>query len=437
MVGSAGHVTTRVCSGCPDGSMGLGMESKMLWHWRSRTVRVNRRTVLVRLLGVGLVATILASPASLPTRSESPMPAGAAVTAATRTPIKHVVVIFKENRSFDEYFGKFPGANGTTTALNSQGQRVTLAQTPDPLPNDIGHAPSDWVKAYDGGRMDGFDREPGAISATGKPLALSQMSESQIPNYWAYARTYALGDNLFADWKGMSFANNLYEIAAQAGRYDPNLGGATVYTNPVSPTVARLSYWGCDSPADTRVKLRNPDGSLISKFPCFGFRALPNELQNHGISWSLFSNIGGDSRHNALDALAPVRSNPALWSMVKPTKAFVDEARAGTLPAVSWVVSNFNEHPVQTACSGENETVNLVNDVMSAGNWSSTAIFILWDEWGGFYDHVKPPQMTISRSGSGPRCSSSHHSPSAERVVMAARSATRSTAWSPYSSSSR
>ncbi|MDX6547582.1 MAG: hypothetical protein QOG33_1132 [Gaiellales bacterium] len=329
----------------------------------------------------------------MPSESAAPAPVPAAVAGVAITPIKHVVVILKENRSFDEYFGKFPGANGATTALNSHGQIVQLAETPDSLPNDIGHLPSSFAIAYDHGRMDGFDRETGAISARGAPLALSQMSRWQIPNYWAYARTYALGDNMFADWKGASFANNLYQIAAQAGRYDPALGGRTVYNNPSSPSVPNLKVWGCDDPPDTVVKMVAADGSLTSRFPCFGFQSLPNVLSNHGVSWNFFSSINGDFHHNALDALTPVRRNAVLWSMVKPTSAFVDEAQSGTLPAVSWVTSNQNEHPPKSACAGENETVRLVNDVMSGRDWSSTAIFVVWDEWGGFYDHVKPPQI--------------------------------------------
>ena len=357
-----------------------------------RTARSSRRrTVRAIALAAAIGLTALYMGVSTTTPGASP-PLRAAVVAQPHTPIKHVVVIFKENRSFDEYFGRFPGANGATTALNSKGVTVKLAQTPDPLPNDVWHMPSTFRTAYDGGRMDGFDRERGAVSASGQPLALSQMTESQIPNYWAYARTYALGDNMFAAWKGASFANNLYEIAAQAGRYDSSLN-ATVYNNPVSPTVSKLNYWGCDDPADTRVGLQRPDGRVINMFPCFGFRALPNVLAANGVSWNFFSNVSGNSRHNALDALTPIRRNASLWSKVQQTSSFESEARAGTLPAVSWVVSNQNEHPPQTACSGENETVNLVNDVMSGSDWSSTAVFVVWDEWGGFYDHVKPPQI--------------------------------------------
>src|SRR5439155_9837036 len=101
------------------------------------------------------------------------------------SPIQHVVIISKENRSFDSYFGQFPGADGATTAMKSDGTVVPLVDTPEPFPNDIGHANGDFVRAYDDGKMDGFDREVDAYSQTGIPLALTQKAQSGIPNYWA------------------------------------------------------------------------------------------------------------------------------------------------------------------------------------------------------------------------------------------------------------
>jgi len=343
-----------------------------------------RRTAVVVTVAA---ATVLGpQPVHAHTSGASVLTAGVAVT-----PIKHVVIIFKENRSFDGYFGRFPGADGATTALKSNGVRVNLTQTPDPVPNDVGHAPNWFKVAYDGGKMDGFDKELGAYSRTGIPLALSQMREFQIPNYWAYARTYALGDHMFADWKGASFTNNLYQIAAQAGRYDASLGFRSVYTIPVSPSTPNLLHWGCDDPPDTYVYMLGTDGSLTKRFPCFNFRSLPNVLAANGVSWSEYTR--STNLHNALDALTPVRRDPALWSRVVPYSNFQTQARAGTLPAVSFVQSEANEHPPRSACAGENETVNLVNSVMSGADWKSTAIFVVWDEWGGFYDHVPPPQI--------------------------------------------
>ena len=327
-------------------------------------------------------------------RADAAAPAAPAAASA-QTPITHVVIILKENRSFDEYFGKFPGANGATQGTMSNGQVVQLGQTPDPMPNDIGHTPEDWKRAYDGGKMDGFDKETGAFSSTGANLAYSQMSQSQIPSYWAYAQTYALGDNMFAPWKGGSFPNNVFSVAAQSGQYDSSLGGRWMYASvPRSPTVKPLYAWGCDSPADTLETMIDASGVKSGTYPCFGFRALPNILAQNGVSWKYYGDAA-DGRvftHNGLDAIGPVRNDPSLWSNVVSDTTFTTDASSGNLPAVSWVTGRQLEHPLNTACAGENETVKLVNAVMNGPDWSSTAIFIYWDEWGGFYDHVAPPQ---------------------------------------------
>jgi phospholipase C len=351
---------------------------------------VSARSVKLSLAGILAIVCIGVGLAAVP----PPAVGGPATAAQPTTPIKHVVVIFKENRSFDEYFGRFPGANGATTAKRHDGTVVSLAETPDSLPNDVGHGPDAFRLAYDGGKMDRFDLERGAYSSTGRPLALSQMYQRDIPNYWAYASRYAIADRFFASWKGASFTNNLYEIAAQAGIYDPTLNGRSVYKIPTSPSQQPLRHWGCDSPADTLVQMINPTTrTLSSMFPCFNFPALPNRLANNGISWHFYNTTGVQTVHNALDALKPVRYNAQLWSQVVPTSRFFTDIANNTLPSVSWIVDRQLEHPPASTCRGENETVTYVNAIMNSPAWSSTAIFVVWDEWGGFYDHVAPPQI--------------------------------------------
>jgi len=278
----------------------------------------------------------------------------------------------------------------------SDGSVVELAPTPEPMPNDIGHFAAAWKLAYDDGKMDGFDRVKGAFSASGQNLAYTQMRGYQIPNYWAYAKTYGLGDHMFADWKGVSFGNNLFEVAAQAGGFDASLGYRSAYGLPESPTLSanQMDYWGCDDPPDTTVVMLGPNGGQTRMFPCFNFPALPNTLSDFGISWAYYADEGTKTfAHNGLDALQPVRNNPALWANVKPTADFFSDLQNGQLPAVSWLLGRATEHPVQTACAGENQTVSYVNAIMHNPAWSSTAIIVVWDEWGGFYDHVPPPQV--------------------------------------------
>lgn len=341
-------------------------------------------------------------------------PAEAAPDASARTPIEHVVIILKENRSFDNYFGKLPGVDGATTAVRSDGRTVALAHTPDPLPHDVQHRPEDYVKAYNGGKMNGFDLEGGAYTdgPGSAPLALSQFDRSDIPAYWRYAQSYGIADRFFASWKGASFANNLYTVAGQAGRYDtgtacvPNdatpgtqacrTGGTTVYHLPHLPgaTGTNAPQWGCDAGPSVIVPMMDVMTGRVARsvYPCFRFNTLPGLLSRNGLSWRMYSEAD-KPKHNALQAIDPIRNDAAQWANVRPLNQFQRDARAGTLPAVSWVVTHQDDHPPASVCLGENEVVNDVNAVMSTSQWGSTAVLVVWDEWGGFYDHVPPPQQ--------------------------------------------
>ncbi len=319
----------------------------------------------------------------------------AAPRGVARTPIQHVVFLMKENRSFDQYFGAFPGADGATVGTMSDGTVVPLLPTPEPLPQDISHQVSDWRVAYDGGRMDGFDREAGAIVYDGVNIAYTQLGRVQIPNYWAYASRFALGDHMFAPSKGPSFGNNLSAVAAQSGELSKGNGYRATYSLPNVGFQKKVLPWGCDSPPDSLVEMVDPGGGLSTDFPCFTFKSLPVLLSQYGVSWRFYGAPGDHGfAHNALDALSSVRNDPTEWANVRPFAQFTQDVAAGALPAVSWIASSENEHPPRTACAGENETVKLVNAIMQSPYWDSTAIFVFWDEWGGFYDHVPPPQVS-------------------------------------------
>jgi phospholipase C len=339
------------------------------------------------------------------------------VAAAAVTPITHIIIVLKENRSFDEYFGSMPGVDGSTSAMKANGTVVKpLPRTPDPAPNDISHSPGAFRKACDaaaGGtcRMDGFDQVRGAYSASGQPLALSQMSGSEIPDYRAWAKTYGIADRFFASWIGASFSNNLYEFAGQAGRYDKQSGcisSAAVartqacHTNgrsvsgiprPPAGSGGLNQHWGCDDPAGTTASMLDPStGKSSNMYPCYRFRSLPDELTAKGVSWKSYANsISGF--HEALDAIDSIRNDPAKWAKVQPEGNFITDVKDGNLANVSWIVPRWTDHPPQPACSGENEMVKLVGAVQSSKYWSSTAIVVVWDEWGGFYDHVSPPNV--------------------------------------------
>jgi phospholipase C len=339
----------------------------------------------------------------------------ARVHGTPQTPIKHIVFILKENRSFDGYFGALPGVNGATSATcwqNGGGTRTIdpLPITPDPMPQDISHSPSSFVQAYHGGAMNGFCHEYGAVDTkTGQDLADTQMHREQIPNYWSYAEHYGIGDNMFASWRGASFANNIFMLAGQAGRYDPSLGYRTVSGLPLSPSTKPLYSWGCDDPADTTVQMLGVDGSTSYHYPCFSFATLPSLLDRYQLPWRFYADEGHfqfiHASPNAFGYLRcpdatvyPCAKSPYWNQHVPPSKQIFTDAAANNLPAVSWYLPFQTEHPPKTACAGESSTVTLLNALMQSPEWSSTAVVVIWDEWGGFYDHVRPPTAAGSNT---------------------------------------
>jgi phospholipase C len=303
--------------------------------------------------------------------------------------IKHVVFIVKENRTFDNYFGTFPGADGATTGTISTGDVIPLGHTPDRTPRDISHSFQSAVTAIDGGAMDHFDLIPGG-NVNGDYLSYTQLTEADIPNYFALARYFTLGDAMFSSLTGPSFPNHLYTVGAQSG-------GAI--NNPTQGNT-----WGCDSDDTTTVEVMDNSGNISHQFPCFDFSTLADSLRSHGLSWRYYAPGQGQSGYiwSALDAIAHIRLTGLWQKHVVPTEQFVQDASAGRLPHVSWlVVGNGSEHPPGSSCVGENWTVTQLNAVMQGPDWSSTAVFITWDDFGGFYDHVPPPQ--VDNFGFGPR----------------------------------
>ena len=304
--------------------------------------------------------------------------------------IQHIVFIIKENRTFDNYFGTFPGANGATSGTISTGQVIPLGHAPDKLPRDIDHSYNAAITAIDGGRMDRFDLITGG-NQNGDYLSYTQYTEADMPNYFAYARHFALGDNMFSSLTGPSFPNHLYTVGAQSG-------GAI--NNPSSSGI-----WGCDADDTSTVQVMDNHGNITRQFPCFNFRTLADNLEVAGLTWKYYAPQKGESGYiwSALDAIQHIRLTPLWEERVVPTSQFASDALNSRLPAVSWLVvgSGMSEHPPASVCAGEDWTVQQLNAVMQSPDWNSTAVFLTWDDFGGFYDHVPPPK--VDNFGFGPR----------------------------------
>lgn len=310
--------------------------------------------------------------------------------------IQHVVFVVKENRSFDNYFGRFPGARGATTGVTSSGQVVPLAPTPDQTMNDIDHTWTGALTAMNGGQMNGFDLINGG-NDNGNLLAYTQMTQSQIPNYWKYAKTYALGDHMFSSIHADSFPNHLYTIAATSG------GAIGIPTSPVVQGSSTGS-WGCDQDPSATAPVMDAEGEISRVFPCFDFPTLGDSLASAGVSWKYYAPSQGQPQYHfsSYDSINHIRNGPAWTKNVVPYAQFLTDAQNGTLASVSWLVAGpENEHPPSSTCLGENWTVNNLNALLNGPDGASSAVFLVWDDFGGFYDHMSPP--SLDRFGLGPR----------------------------------
>lgn len=325
----------------------------------------------------------------------------ASVTAAGKY-IKHVVIIVQENRSFDNLFYGFTGAHyathgrlhdGTTVALHPENLRGATIQ------NNWRAAITDW----DGGRMDGFDLAGYGTPPTGPAgtHAYAYVYRSQIEPYWAMASQYVLADHMFPTMFGPSFTAHLDLIASTA---DLNPNHSLVDTPSSVP-------WGCDAPSGTTSSLLNGqrgEGILSGPFPCFTqFRTLADTLDAARVTWRYYApevnggNLGGQV-WTEFDAIRSVRYGLD-WqrNIVSPPTRVLADAANGRLPSVAWVIPDAqdSDHPGFGSDSGPSWVASVVNAIGKSSAWSSTAIVILWDDWGGFYDNVPPPQLDFRGLG--------------------------------------
>ena len=368
------------------------------------THRVIGTIALAALAGLAAPQAQLGSPADL----------ADAARATARFPIKHVVFLVKENRTFDNYFGAFPGANGTNTGTLHDGTVVQLGPLPDQVSPDINHSWNAALRAYDNGKMDGFDLIQGA-KVNGQLHNYVEASQADIPNYWSLAQQFALSDNFFSSLHGPSYPNHLYTIAAQSGGAINNPNQKTVNGVPAPlvrprqepgvpgleprnvPPITSGSAWGCDNDPTSRVQILDQEGAIETIYPCLDFQTMGDQLTAAHVSWKMYAPTEGSNGYiwSVYDAVRHIRAEPAWQRHIVPVDQFAVDAAAGDLPAVSWIStpSSVSEHPPSSTCVGENWTVSLLQALAGGRDWRSSAVFITWDDFGGFYDHVPPQQV--------------------------------------------
>ena len=407
--------------------------------------------------------------------------------------IKHVIVIMQENRSFDSFFGTYPGADG----IPSRNGHFTVC-VPDPRTHGCdrpyhdpslvngggGHSHPDFVTDLNGGKMDGFVRvaeqqrnrgcsavypPPSVCLSSAPPDVMGYHDAREIPNYWTYANDFVLNDHMFEPVASWSLPAHLYMVSGWSaycktkkpsschsyiGGQTGSLPGHSHKHHSSTGIGHRLSaaFWGCVrangvNPANLQrpdglsrrqrkaigecLKILTPadrqrlldhgavgGGGLGQKLGIYSWTDLTYLLHKNHVSWRYYIQKGvapdcNDNPDESAAGCAPVKqgaSTPSIWSPlpaftdvqanhqvhhVKNLSAFYRAARHGKLPAVSWVTptQDNSDHPPANIATGQAYVTNLINTIMSGPDWNSTAIFLTWDDWGGFYDHVVPPSV--------------------------------------------
>jgi len=339
--------------------------------------------------------------------------------------IQHIIIVMQENRSFDHYFGTYPGAEGipmdggapSVCVLDPTGDAGCVApyHTTSEFNTGGGHGHQDFLRDYDNGKMDGFLQSSGGGhdgcrnpndprcgaggdagmegGALNRLDPMSYHTRDEVPNYWAYADNFVLQDHMFEPVASWSLPEHLYLLSAWSAHCD---GGDPATC--VSDMALSTNTYSFD----------------------FAWTDITYLLHKHNVSWKYYLGEGNEpdcangeqtclpvplsgnvpSIWNPLPAFDTVKAAGELSNIVQLDQFLLDAAR-GALPAVSWIVPNdeVSEHPPNSVGLGQQYVTTLVNAVMQSSAWGSSVIFVSWDDWGGFYDHVPPP--TVDGQGFG------------------------------------
>ena len=307
--------------------------------------------------------------------------------------VQHVVIIFQENRSVDNLFNGFPGADTVTSGQTSTGRVVALRPVSLAVPYDVDHSHAAFETEYNGGNMNGFDLvsivpEPGFSPPP--DAAYGFVPHDETEPYFALARQFTFADRMFQTHQGPSFPAHQFIIA---GTSIPRPGsGLLVSGNVVFPPGAQKLNQGCDSPPGSIVTLIDASGDESrTQFPCFDHPTLMDLLDAKGLSWKYYT-PNPSFIWSGPDAIRHIRYG-ADWGKVSvPETNIFTDISLGQLPAVSWVIPTGanSDHSKTESATGPSWVGDVVNAIGTSRYWNNTVIFVTWDDWGGWYDHVKP-----------------------------------------------
>jgi len=356
-------------------------------------------------------------------------PHGSYVVARGIHKIKHVIIIMQENRSFDSYFGTYPGADGipmkdgrpTVCVPNPDGGCTRPYHDTADINGGGPHSHQNSVADIDGGRMDGFIRERKLARGTclsvddpacvdnGPADVMGYHTSAEIPNYWTYAKDFVLDDHMFESAAAWSLIEHLYLVS----------GWAATCSSP-APNSCQSTLNGPENPErmNRAVDRAERTGTAAVDFPWTDITYL---LHEYHVSWSYYVQQGtqpdcDDAAAETCAAVPQRARTPGIWnplplfndvqedgqlSNIHGLSDYFSAAQAGTLPAVSWITPSNpdSEHPPASVHQGQAYVTALINAAMKSPDWDSTAIFLTWDDWGGFYDSVEPPQVDANGYG--------------------------------------
>jgi len=308
------------------------------------------------------------------------------------TKIQYIIVIVQENRTPDNLFQGFPGADIASSGQNSLGKTVTLVPRVLATRYDLDHSHKGWKTEYDGGKMDGWDLEK---STCPSHKCLPQTAFAYVPKklvmpYWTLAQTYTFADKTFQDNQGPSFPAHQFIIA---GTSTDAVGSKLLAAENLKyHTGTWQSGSNCGGSPLDKVRMINPAGNeSVTRPPCFEHPTIMDQLDSRNIKWRYY-NATSSGFWSAPDAIKHLHSGPDWANVITPETTILKDIASGQLRQVSWVMPTAAEsdHSVSTDGSGPAWVASVVNAVGKSKYWNSTAIFITWDDWGGWYDHVKP-----------------------------------------------
>jgi phospholipase C len=326
--------------------------------------------------------------------------------------VQHVVVIVQENRTPDNLFHDpvliARGADISSSGVNSHGQTIPLTPAPLISPYDLDHSHRVFLEMYDNGNMDGADKVKldCPVPATGCPPSNAQfkyVQASDVSPYFQMAEQYTFGDRMFQTNQGPSFPAHQFIIS---GTSAPT-ATSTLFAaeNPGGNNA------GCNAPSGSRVAVINSSGQeFCTAYPCFEHPTLSDELEAAGISWRYYTPSFGSiwTGPNAIRHICKaevhngrlVCTGPAWSNVIIPQTHVLKDIAHHSLPGVTWVIPSgqASDHPAANQGTGPSWVASIVNAIGNSSYWANTAIIITWDDWGGWFDHLPPPQVRVDCS---------------------------------------